>query len=98
MTDRSSLKGWVLAALRELDGEARIVEVCKIVWRDHGEELQASGDLLYTWQYDIRWAAQNLRDNGYLVPVQRRRDAPWVLSALGRTTDPDAAAEAAALR
>lgn len=94
MADRSSLKGWVLAALRELRGAGKIVDVCKIVWRDHGEELEASGDLFYTWQYDIRWAAQYLRDNGYLVPVQRRRDAPWVLSELGRTTDPDAVTEA----
>lgn len=98
MADRSSLKGWVLTALRELDGEGKIVEVCKIVWRDHGDELEASGDLFFTWQYDIRWAAQDLRDNGYLAPVQRRRDAPWVLSELGRTTDPDAAAEAAGRR
>lgn len=94
MADRSTLKGWVLAALRELGGAGKIVDVCKIVWRDHGEELEASGDLFYTWQYDIRWAAQYLRDNGYLVPVQRRRDAPWVLSELGRATDLDAVDEA----
>lgn len=98
MADRSSLKGWVLAALRELGGAGKIVDVCKIVWRDHGEELEASGDLFYAWQYDIRWAAQYLRDNGYLVAVQRRRDAPWVLSELGRTTDPDVAADAAVRR
>ncbi|WP_103663165.1 hypothetical protein [Microbacterium sp. CJ77] len=98
MADRSSLKGWVLDALRELGGEGKIVEVCKVVWRDHGDELTPSGDLFYTWQYDIRWAAQHLRDNGYLVSVQKRRDAPWVLSELGRKTDTDAAAEAVARR
>ncbi|SDW39046.1 hypothetical protein SAMN05444006_10397 [Allgaiera indica] len=26
-----------------------------------------SGDLFYTWQYDMRWAAQNLRGAGKLV-------------------------------
>lgn len=98
MADRGSLKSWVLAALHELGGEGKIVEVCQIVWRDHRDELESSGDLFYTWQYDIRWAAQYLRDIGYLVPVQRRRDAPWVLSEIGRTTDPDAAAESAGRR
>jgi len=98
MVDRSSLRGWVLAALRELGGEGKIVQVCKIVWRDHREELEGSGDLFYTWQYDIRWAAQHLRDNGYLVPVQRRRDAPWVLSDLGWSTSPVEAADSAPRR
>jgi hypothetical protein len=98
MADRSALKTWVLVALRELGGEGKIVDVCKLVWRDHGDELEASGDLFYTWQYDIRWAAQYLRDNGYLVPVQRRRDAPWVLSELGRTVDPNVTAEASERR
>jgi len=36
MADRSSLKAWVLHALRELGGTGTIVDVCKIVWRDHG--------------------------------------------------------------
>lgn len=88
MAERSSLKEWVLLALRELGGEGKIVDVCKLVWRDHADELESSGDLFYTWQYDIRWAAQYLRDNGYLVPVARRRDAPWVLSSQGLTTNP----------
>lgn len=88
MTDRSSLKAWVLEALRELGGEGKIVEVCKLVWRDHQAELEGAGDLFYTWQYDIRWAAQYLRDNGYMVSVARRRNAPWVLSDSGRTVDP----------
>lgn len=98
MAERATLKSWVLTALRELGGTGTIVQVCTIVWRDHQHDLEASGDLFYTWQYDIRWAAQYLRDNGYLVPAQRRRDAPWVLSDLGRTTDPNAAAALAVKR
>jgi len=95
MADRSSLKAWVLHALRELGGTGTIVDVCKIVWRDHHDELEASGDLFFTWQYDIRWAAQYLRDTGYLVPAVRRRNVPWSLSDLGRTTPPEVAAATA---
>ncbi|MGY9210632.1 hypothetical protein ACTM4X_25350, partial [Citrobacter freundii] len=43
-------------------------------------ELRDSGDMLYTWQYDIRWAAQQLRNEGSLKPVNRRRDLPWELA------------------
>ena len=35
--------------------------------------------MLYTWQYDVRWAAQSLRDEGKLKPVNNRRDLPWEL-------------------
>ncbi len=42
--------------------------------------LRDSGDMLYTWQYDIRWAAQQLRNEGTLKPVNRRRDLPWELA------------------
>ena len=40
--------------LKELGGEATIVQVCKRFWLHYEDELKHSGDLLYTWQYDIR--------------------------------------------
>jgi len=98
VADRSSLKAWVLQALREVGGTGTIVEVCKIVWRDHHEELEASGDLFFTWQYDIRWAAQHLRNHGFLAPAVRGSNAPWSLSNLGRTIPPDTAAAATVRR
>lgn len=36
--------------------------------------------MLYTWQYDIRWAAQQLRNEGTLKLVNRCRDLPWELA------------------
>lgn len=35
--------------------------------------------MLYTVQYDVRWAAQSLRNEGKLKPVNNRRDLPWEL-------------------
>jgi hypothetical protein len=43
-------------------------------------ELEQSGDLFYTWQYDICWAAQKLRDVGVLVKADNR-NVPWQIKS-----------------
>ena len=48
-------------SLLNMGGSASIVGVCKYIWKNYEVELKSSGDLFYTWQYDIRWAATNLR-------------------------------------
>lgn len=52
---------WILEALRGLGGSARVTEVCKHIWTNHEADLRHSGDLFFTWQYDVRWAATKLR-------------------------------------
>lgn len=81
--DRNSLKAWILEALRQLGGSATIVQVCQRVWQMHEGDLQEAGDLFFTWQYDIRWAAQHLRNSGRLRPVNGDRHRRWELSEAG---------------
>ena len=61
MIRREILTHWVVEALQELGGKGRLLDVCKTVWAKHKFELESSGDLFFTWQYDIRWAATSLR-------------------------------------
>ena len=68
---KSDLEAWVLEALTELGGSGSVVDVTKVVWRRHEPDLRGSGDLFFTWQYDLRWAAQKLRNAGRLKPVTR---------------------------
>ena len=63
---RVELPDLVIEALKALGGKARIVPICKYIWENHQEALSNSGDLFYTWQYDVRWAGQQLRDSGIL--------------------------------
>jgi hypothetical protein len=74
------LRNRVAEALDELGGQGSVVDVCEVVWRRHEPELRRSGDLFDTWQYDIRWAAQNLRDAGLLESMKPRR-GPWRLTS-----------------
>lgn len=79
MAKKADLQDWVLEALEELGSRGGVVDVSKVVWRRHEADLRMSGDLFYTWQYDIRWAAQRLRDLGRLEQMRGRNRGPWVL-------------------
>ncbi len=78
MAVKRDLRDWIMQALSDLGGQGSVVDVCRHVWEHHEAELRASGDLFFTWQYDVRWAAQSLRDEGLLWPSNRGR-GPWAL-------------------
>lgn len=78
MATKQDLKQWVVQALVSLGGAGTVTEVAKVVWEQHSAELETSGDLFYTWQYDLRWAATKLRHDGVLRASSKKR-APWML-------------------
>ncbi|MCO7199982.1 MULTISPECIES: hypothetical protein [Pseudoalteromonas] len=80
MVTREDMKGWIIECLQSRGGSGWPKDVARYVWESYEKELRLSGDLLYTWQYDLRWAAQRLRYSGVLKPVNGRRDLPWELS------------------
>ena len=63
MATRDDLGKWVLAAVQEL-GPSPVPRVAEHIWKAHAEELKASGDLFFTWQYAMRWEAMKLRKKG----------------------------------
>jgi len=81
MANKYDLETWLVDTLRMLGGEAPIARICEQVWRAHEPELRTSGDLFFTWQYDIRWAAQRLRDQRILVPNGQAPRGSWRLAA-----------------
>ena len=54
--NRTLMKEQVKEALSELGGSSTILNICKNVWEKHGDEISASGDMFYKWQYEIRWS------------------------------------------
>jgi hypothetical protein len=69
----------VLDALKAAGGSARLVDVCKHIWNSHETDLRRSGDRFYTWQYDVRWAAYELRRRGVIRPVDQSPRGVWEL-------------------
>lgn len=79
MAVKADLVRWVHDAVYEL-GPTNVIGVAKWIWQRHESDLRHSGDLFYTWQYDIRWAAQKLRSEGVLAPTGRGLGSVWRLS------------------
>jgi len=70
---------WVYDALIQHGGEAKIVDVARHIWSHHADELNAAGDLFFTWQYDMRWAAKRLRDEGKVAAPSASPRGTWSL-------------------
>jgi len=80
MATKDDLKLWTMEALRAAGGELHHIRVAESVWYRHELELRGSGDLFFTWQYDLRWAAQKLRGAGELQRIDGRGDGIWRLA------------------
>lgn len=80
MAMKRDLETWIVQALRDQGREMSVVDVARHVWEHHEVELRDSGDLFFTWQYDLRWAAQNLRNDGVLASKEGRRSGGWSLA------------------
>ena len=60
--------------IKKLGGSAIMMEVFREFWNEYDIELQKSGDLFYTWNYDIRWAATELRKQGRMKPAGTKKN------------------------
>ena len=61
----------IIEALHANHGSLKIHEVCKSVWNNNSARIIQSQQVLYTWQYDIRWAANKLRRQNKIISKPR---------------------------
>ena len=79
MAHKKDLRKWLIEALKARNGSASIVEICKYVWKNYENELRRSGNLFFTWQYDIRWSATQLRKEGIMRATDLSPKGIWEL-------------------
>lgn len=77
---KNELKDYLIKTLFELGGSGTVLSVSKKFWELYHEELEKSGDLFYTWQYDIRWAASELRKQGQIKDAKESQKSKWELT------------------
>lgn len=78
MASRENLQIWIVNALRSRGGQARMVKISRSIWENHERDLMLSGELFYTWQYEMCWAGQILQKRGQLRKFRSPRN--WQLS------------------
>lgn len=79
MVKKNDLQGWVVEVLTAKGGSATLVSVAREIWINYEGALRLSGDLFYTWQYDMRWAATQLREKGVLKAAALSPAGVWEL-------------------
>lgn len=81
MATRTDLQDWVVCALKANGGAARIVQVAEYIWTHYQEELRGSGELFFTWQYDMRWACTRLRERKIVLAAEVSSRGEWRLAS-----------------
>jgi hypothetical protein len=77
---REVMTEWVVEALQQLGGRGTILDISRRVWDRHEPDIRAAGDLLYEWQYELRWAGDILRRDGVLRPTDDVPRGIWELA------------------
>jgi hypothetical protein len=80
MITKNDLPSYVIEALKAKRGSASILDVCKYVWAKHEKDIRSTDGLFYTWQYDIRWAATELRNSKIMKPAEVSPKGIWELA------------------
>lgn len=75
--NRYDLPDVLYNSIKKMGGQTNIIDVCKYIWQHHQQELLNSGDLFYTWQYDIRWAATELRKTKRMKAAEQSPRGIW---------------------
>ena len=73
---REDFKPWIMEALNAHDGKAEIFQVSRFIWDNYQHRISLDKKILYTWQYEIRWAALGLRDDG-LIDLGKFKRGVW---------------------
>jgi len=79
MKTRRDLCDWIVEALKELNGSAKIVKIREQIWQNHKDDLVGSGNLHFTWHEDLFWAATQLREKGVLKKAKATTKSVWEL-------------------
>jgi len=82
---KQDLEKCVVAALDAYNGKATIVQIAKFIWSNYEKDLKESGDLFFTWQYDMRWAANQLRRKRIIKEAEISPKGIWELENNGPT-------------
>ena len=60
MPSRADLMPWIVDGLMANGGRTHFVEIAKHIWTNHKTDLERSGDFFFKWQYEMRWAGNQL--------------------------------------
>lgn len=79
MITRKDFEDWVFEAIESAGGSASIIQTSKYIWEKYRSVIEPTR-YLYSWQYDLRWAATSLRRQGILKDISISPKGIWEIS------------------
>ena len=70
----------VQEALEFHDGSATVKQVAEYIADNYLDVINEDDDLKLSWQYDFRWAATHLRNDGIMLPAEESPKGVWELA------------------
>lgn len=80
MLKRNDLCPYIVEALKANGNSAAITDIARYIWANYENNLRKSGDLFFTWQYEMRWAAGKLREDKVLKAASESPKGYWELA------------------
>jgi hypothetical protein len=80
MAMKEDLLSCLEEALQAHGGREGLIQVCRYIWDHHESELKDSGNLFYTWQFDVPWVATLLRHAEFVKPANSSPPGIWELA------------------
>ena len=71
---RNDLPDLLYKTIQSLGGKASMMDIFREFWKLYASKLDPAEDMFYTWNYDIRWAATELRKNGRMKPAHSKEN------------------------
>ncbi|MDD4815529.1 MAG: hypothetical protein PHQ62_00095 [Clostridia bacterium] len=71
---RKDLPDILYNIIHQLGGKPNMMEIFKKFWKEYGSNFTTDDDIFYTWNYDIRWAATQLRKQRKMKPASTREN------------------------
>lgn len=77
---REIMTEWVAEAIRAHGGSATILDIARHVWDNREADIREVPNLLYEWQYELRWAGNLVRRDGVIRPADTSPRGVWELA------------------
>ena len=81
MKNNTPMENMLIDALKHFKGPTLILDVSKYIWNKYEDDIRKSDEMLYKWQYKLRWAATMLHQKGTITMDKKGTYGLWAIKS-----------------
>ena len=83
MNRNAQIEKMLIDALQYFGKPTLITDVNRYIWNKYENDIRMSDEMLYKWQYQLRWAFTNLKKDGVCDFNKQGQNSLWLLTKKG---------------